>query len=79
MPKDFHYGSMYFDIHDFNKDGDDDIIVVSNFADMERNPERGIIYLEYIGEYKYLPYSIPEAVQNQWNIVTVRNFDNDGD
>jgi len=73
------YGAGRAVIHDFDLDGDADIVVVSNFGDMDRHPERGIIYLQQESLYEYIPYSIPEAAQNQWNTMGVLDVDNDGD
>ena len=73
------YGAGRAIIHDFDLDKDSDIVVVSNFADMENNPERGIIYLENRGDLNYQPYSIPEAAVNQWNTIGAGDFDRDGD
>jgi len=73
------YGAGRVAIKDFDLDGDADIVVVSNFADMDKNPERGIIYLQNEHLYEYIPYSIPEAAQNQWNTMEVVDVDADGD
>ncbi len=73
------YGAGRVALEDFDLDGDTDLVVVSNFADMERNPERGIIYLQNEHLYEYIPYSIPEAAQNQWNTMKVIDIDGDGD
>jgi hypothetical protein len=54
-------------------------MVVSNFADMEKNPERGIIYLQNERLYEYTPYSFQEAAQNQWNTMELVDVDADGD
>jgi hypothetical protein len=46
---------------------------------MEKNPERGIIYLENTGDYVFTPFSFEESAQNQWNTMTSADFDGDGD
>ncbi len=73
------YGAGKAEIVDFDLDGDSDIIVSSNFADMKLNPERGIIYLENIGSYQFMPYSFAASAQNQWNNIAVADLDADGD
>jgi len=74
------YGAGKSVCRDFDHDGDIDILVSSNFADMENNPERGIIYLKNNGrDYDFEPYSFEEAAQNQWNTMAVADFDGDGD
>jgi hypothetical protein len=73
------YGAARVEIADFDLDGDSDILVTSNFADMQHHPERGLIYLQNIKLYEYLPYSFQVAAQNQWNVSTVADLDKDGD
>jgi len=73
------YGAGKSICEDFDLDGDLDILVSSNFADMENNPERGIIYLENKGKYLFEPFSFEEAAQNQWNTMASTDFDGDGD
>ncbi|HBH24301.1 MAG TPA: hypothetical protein DDY13_12860 [Cytophagales bacterium] len=73
------YGAGKSICKDFDLDGDFDILVSSNFADMEKNPERGIIYLENTGDYVFTPFSFEESAQNQWNTMTSADFDGDGD
>ena len=73
------YGAAKAEVHDFDNDSDLDIIIASNFADMNNNPERGIMYFECIGDYDYKPYSFNAASDNQWNTVATGDFDKDGD
>ncbi len=55
------------------------MMVAANFADMNNNPERGIMYFECRGLYNYKPYSFSAASDNQWNTITTGDFDMDGD
>jgi hypothetical protein len=73
------YGAGKSITKDFDNDNDLDILISSNFADMEKNPERGIIYLENMGSYVFSPFSYKESAQNQWNTMTSADFDGDGD
>lgn len=73
------YGAARAEIADYDLDGDADILVSSNFSDKQNNPERGIIYLENYGEYKFIPYSFEVAAQNQWNVMDIVDIDEDGD
>ena len=73
------YGAGRSISKDFDLDDDLDILIASNFADMEKNPERGIIYLENKGNYNFAPFSFEESAQNQWNTMTSADFDGDGD
>lgn len=73
------YGAAKADVNDYDGDGDMDMMVAANFADMNNNPERGIMYLECKGVYNYKPYSFSMASNNQWNTITSGDFDMDGD
>jgi len=73
------YGAAKADVNDFDKDGDLDMVVAANFADMKDNPERGIMYFECLDTYKYKPYSFSAASDNQWNTIATGDFDKDGD
>lgn len=73
------YGAAKAEVNDFDGDGDLDMMVAANFADMNNNPERGIMYFECNGIYNYTPYSFRAASDNQWNTITSGDFDMDGD
>ncbi len=73
------YGAGKVKVYDFDLDEDLDIMVSSNFADMEKHPERGIIYLENTGSYDFTPYAFPASALNQWNTMGVTDLDGDGD
>ncbi|MFN2570402.1 MAG: FG-GAP repeat domain-containing protein [Gemmatimonadales bacterium] len=71
------YGAAQTAVADFDNDGDPDILATSNFAD-ERHPERGILYLENSGHYRFQPYAFSAAAGNQWNVMTTGDFNGDG-
>ena len=73
------YGAAKAQAHDFDLDGDLDLIVASNFADLQNNPERGIMYFECTGPYQYDPYAIEASKENQWNTMDIGDIDQDGD
>lgn len=84
------YGAARAEVADFDKDGDLDILAVSNFADAARHPERGIIFLENSGKrkagsgtqearaYSFRPYAFTIAATNAWNLTAVADLNNDG-
>jgi hypothetical protein len=72
------YGAARAEVADFNRDGRLDILITSNFADFARHPERGIVYLENLGGYKFRPYSFTIASENQWNLMAVADLNKDG-
>ena len=71
------YGAAQAVVGDFERNGRLDILATSNFAD-QRHPERGVVYLENLGGYRFRPYSFSPAAGNQWNVMTVGDFGNDG-
>jgi hypothetical protein len=72
------YGAARAEVADFDKDGDLDILTSSNFADFERHPERGIMYLENTRDYKFQPYAFTIAGSNQWNLMATGDLNKDG-
>ena len=72
------YGAARAEVADFDKDGDLDILITSNFADSARHPERGIMFLENTGRYKFQPYAFSIAAGGQWNLMATGDFNKDG-
>jgi FG-GAP-like repeat len=72
------YGAARAEVADFDRDGDLDIMVASNFADSQKHPERGIMYLENLGGYKFRPYAFSAAASNQWNLSATVDLNKDG-
>lgn len=72
------YGAAQTAVADFDGDGDLDILAVSNFADLQRHPERGITYLENVGPYTFQPYVFSIAATNQWNVLAIADLNKDG-
>jgi hypothetical protein len=72
------YGAARAEVADFDKDGHLDILITSNFADFERHPERGIIFLQNTGRYEFRPYAFTIASGNQWNLTATADLNKDG-
>src|SRR2546422_965134 len=72
------YGAAHAVVADFDKDGDLDILATSNFADSRRHPERGILYLENLGHYRFRPYAFSIAAGSQWNVMATADLNRDG-
>ncbi len=72
------YGAAQAVVADFDKDGGLDILTTSNFADSVRHPERGIMYFENGGRYKFKPYAFSIASGNQWNVMATADLNGDG-
>jgi VCBS repeat protein len=72
------YGAAQAVVADFDKDGDLDILTSSNFADPQGHPERGIMFFENIGPYRFQPYAFTIASSNQWNVMAAGDLNRDG-
>jgi hypothetical protein len=72
------YGAARAEVADFDRDGDLDIVVTSNFADFKSHPERGIVYLENLGGYQFKPFVFSAASSNQWNLTAAADLNGDG-
>jgi hypothetical protein len=72
------YGAARAEVADFDGDGDLDILATSNFADSARHPDRGIMYLENLGGYRFRPYSFSVAASGQWNEAAIGDLNGDG-
>ena len=71
------YGAAQTVVADFDGDGDLDMLVASNFA-APGQAERGIVYLENRGGYRFQPYSFTQAQGNQWNVMAAADLNGDG-
>src|SRR5207302_1284875 len=72
------YGAAQAVVGDFAGDGRLDILVTSNFADFERHPERGIVFLQNAGGYRFTPYAFTVASDNQWNVMAAGDLNKNG-
>ena len=63
---------------DFDGDGDLDIATIAFFADYEKHPEEGFVYLENEGNFQFKPYSLPQAEVGRWLTMDVGDIDGDG-
>jgi hypothetical protein len=72
------YGAARAEVADFDKDGDLDILTTSNFADVAKHPERGILFLENTGQYAFRPYAFTIASGNRWNVMATADLNKDG-
>ena len=72
------YGAARAEVADFDNDGNLDILVTSNFADFQRHPERGIVFLKSVGRYQFRPYAFSVAGGNQWNLTATADLNKDG-
>jgi hypothetical protein len=63
---------------DFDGDGDLDLAVISFFADYQKQPEEGFVYLENTGDFNFLPHSTPATQLGRWLTMDVGDLDGDG-
>ena len=66
-------------VEDFDLDGDNDILTVSNFGDFTDPKFRSVQFLLNEGELKFTPKSINGLPDFRWQTIDVNDFDNDGD
>jgi hypothetical protein len=63
---------------DFDGDGDLDIAAIAFYPDFTAAPE-SFVYLENIGELKFVPRTLPEATAGRWLTMDAGDLDGDGD
>lgn len=68
------YGAARTEVADFDGDNRLDILVTSNFADFKHHPERGIVFLKNLGNYKFQPFAFSASATNQWNLTAVAHL-----
>lgn len=66
-------------LHDFDMDGDLDIAAVSFFPDFVNQIDDGFVYLENIGDFKFMPSTFDAVEKGRWILMDVRDYDKDGD
>lgn len=83
----YHFKQQYFFpingcykaiARDYDQDGDTDIAAISYFADYIRHPEEGFVYLENTGNFKFLPYNLPQTQSGRWLTMDAGDLDGDG-
>lgn len=72
------YGISYFELVDFNNDGDLDIAAIVFYSDY-KNPEQSFVYLSNDGDMNFDIFTTPEASVGKWLTMDVPDYDNDGD
>ena len=72
------YGAARAEVVDFDKDGDLDILTTSNSSDLDRHPERGIMYLDNNGRYDFRASAFTIASGSQWNLMATGDLNEDG-
>jgi hypothetical protein len=63
---------------DFSGDGNLDIAAISYFADYQRQPEEGFVFLRHNGPLDFTPYSVPGTESGRWISMDVGDLDGDG-
>ena len=51
---------------DYDQDGDLDIAAISFFPDYARSAQRGFVYLENQGDFRFKEYTFPEVTAGRW-------------
>jgi hypothetical protein len=75
------YGASYGEVHDFDEDGDEDIVVLSFFPDFGSNGKDNLIFLENTtqAQLSFKPYYYPGSEDGRWLIVSKMDYDLDSD
>jgi len=63
---------------DFDGDGDIDIAAISFFADYNRQPGEGFIYLENQGNLQFKAHTLPGSRVGRWLTMDAADLDGDG-
>ena len=63
---------------DFNGDGNQDLAVISFFADYENNPNEGFIYFANKGNNTFEPHALSATNQGRWITMDAGDIDGDG-
>lgn len=64
---------------DYDMDGDMDIAAIAFFADFDKHPEEGFVYLENEGNNKFTPHTFPLSKSGRWVCMESADYDGDGD
>lgn len=63
---------------DFNKNGKQDIAVISFFADLKDHPTEGFTFLEQSTPLHFIPHQLPIAQYGRWLTMDVADYNGDG-
>lgn len=72
-------GASMAKARDYDNDGDKDIAAISFFPDFDKAPDRGFLYFENKGDYKFKPYRLPSTTVGRWLVMESADYDSDGD
>ncbi len=64
---------------DFDQDGDLDMAAISFFPNYARSAQRGFVYLENQGNFRFKEYTFPEVTAGRWLVMDAGDVDQDGD
>lgn len=64
---------------DFDQDGDLDIASIAFYADFQRNPNEGFLYLDQIKPLQFQAHALPVSQYGRWICMDVNDWDQDGD
>jgi hypothetical protein len=76
----FHQNGAYKAVaRDFDLDGDLDIASVAFFPDYENNPRESFVFLENLGDLKFVSSTFRECIIGRWLTLDAGDLDGDGD
>lgn len=72
-------GCYKAELADYDLDGDLDIAAIAFFADYEKHPEEGFVYLENKGNNTFTPHTFSSSKMGRWACMESVDYDADGD
>ena len=74
-----YHGTSKVEVVDFNLDGKQDVLAISNFGDLTDPNFENIVLLINTGDLEFSPTRIADVPRCGWQTIDVKDFDNDGD
>jgi cytochrome c553 len=73
------HGASGLTIDDFDKDGDNDILIISHFPDFSKEQEENLIYFKNNGYFDFAPSKPINSLNGRPLTLAKTDYDNDGD
>lgn len=74
-----YHGVSKIEVADFNLDGRQDVLAISNFGDLTDDKFESVILLKGTGPFQFEPTRIADIPRYGWQTIDVSDYDGDGD